>query len=195
MNTVYEDGLIVDRQIKAYQEGHPGTSYRAAWTALMRQEEAEEQEAREEFARRVPVYQAEFKKTYAQAAKMVAAHDDNMVQAYAYGDADSPGLVRRQGEVWQAAKQASTAAKNSMSDAVMRILRDERDVAKKIGGDWLDVKARVEINNQNMGSVISVAYPIALRIVRATFPEVTAMADFGTVSEAAMRIVFIGWFK
>ena len=39
------------------------------------------------------------------------------------------------------------------------------------------------------------AYPIPLRIVRNTFPKVTAMADFGTVSETAVRIVFIGWFK
>ena len=54
---------------------------------------------------------------------------------------------------------------------------------------------RIEINNQNLGSSIDHAYPIALQIVRNTFPEVTAMADFGTVSETAMRIVFIAWFK
>jgi hypothetical protein len=59
----------------------------------------------------------------------------------------------------------------------------------------LDRQARIEINNRNLGSSIDQAYPIALRIVRNTFPEVTAMADFGTVSETAMRIVFVGWFR
>jgi len=39
------------------------------------------------------------------------------------------------------------------------------------------------------------AYPVTLRLTMRQFPEVTAMAHFGTVSEMAMRIVLIGWFK
>jgi hypothetical protein len=116
--------------------------------------------------------------------------------AMAYADAtDQAGLAQRVGEVMAAGKKAATAAKISLSDAVMRILQSERDTARKIGGDWLDRQARIEINNQNLGSSLSVAYPIALRIVRNTFPEVAAMADSGSVTEMAMRIVFIGWFK
>jgi hypothetical protein len=194
MHDVYDDGVAVDQKVREYMAANPKVSYRDALRALMKEETAQEEEDRQEFSRRTEAYQSEFKKTYAQAAQMVAAHDPDMVNAYA-DDSDSAGLARSQGEIWRAAKRASSAAKISISDAVMRILQSEPQVAKKIGGDWLDRQARIEINNQNLGSSISVAYPISLRIVRNTFPEVTAMADFGSVTEMAMRIVFIGWFK
>ena len=128
------------------------------------------------------------------AQRVLLSDPKNMAMAYADAT-DQAGLAKRVGEVMREAKKASAVARISMSDAVMRILQSERDTARKIGGDWIDRQARIEINNQNLGSSISVAYPIALRIVRNTYPEVTAMADFGTVSETAMRIVFIGWFK
>ena len=90
---------------------------------------------------------------------------------------------------------SSESLRNSQVDAVRQILEGQRDVAQKIAGDWLDRQARIEIKNQNLGSSIDQAYPIALRLVRSTYPEVTGMADFGTVTETAMRIVFVGWFK
>jgi hypothetical protein len=93
------------------------------------------------------------------------------------------------------AGSSSESLRKSQVDAVRQVLEGQRDVTQKIAGDWLDHQALVQINNLNLCSSQDTAYPLALRIVRSTFPEVTAMADFGTVSEMAMRIVFIGWFK
>jgi hypothetical protein len=56
------------------------------------------------------------------------------------------------GEVISAAKRAAGVARVSLQDAVRQILEGQRDTAKRVAGDWMDHRARIEINNMNLGS-------------------------------------------
>src|SRR5262245_31681332 len=187
----YDTGVAVDQMAKEYMRDHGGT-YRKALSALIKLEEAQEQEARAEFDRRVPAYQDEFHmRSYNRAAELVARHDVNMVAAYA----EATGLPVSIGEVVSAAKRAAGVARVSLQDAVRQILEGQRDTAKRVAGDWMDHRARIEINNMNLGSSVDRAYPIALRIVMRTYPEVNEMYEIGTVSELAMRTIFRQWYR
>jgi hypothetical protein len=68
-------------------------------------------------------------------------------------------------------------------------------VCRRIAGNWLDHRARVEINNKNLGSSIDQAYPIALRGVMSEHREVRQMYETGAVSMLALRTIFVQWFK
>jgi hypothetical protein len=189
--SAYDTGVAVDQMAKEYMRDH-GSTYRQALSALIKLEEAQEQEARAEFDRRVSAYQDEFNITsYNRAAEMVAQHDPNMVAAYAEAT-DLPVSI---GEIVSAAKRAAGVARVSLQDAVRQILEGQRDTAKRVAGDWMDHRARIEINNMNLGSSVDRAYSIALRIVMRMYPEVNAMYETGTVSELAMKTIFVQWFK
>jgi len=94
-----------------------------------------------------------------------------------------------------AAKRAVGAAGVSLRDAVRQILEGEPAVAQKVAGDWLHHRALVEINNQNLGSSVDRAYPVALGIVKREYPQVNQMYLSGRVSDLAMRTIFVQWFK
>src|SRR5262245_55723798 len=144
MNTFYDDGLVIDQRARNYMADHPGVSYRQALTALIAEDEDHERERRAEFNRRVDAYQGEFKtKNYSDAAELVAKHDANMVAAYA----EATDLPVSTGEVISAAKRAAGVARVSLQDAVRQILEGQRDTAKRVAGDWMDHRARIEINN------------------------------------------------
>jgi hypothetical protein len=132
---------------------------------------------------------------YGLAAEKVLRRDPK-VMAYAYADAtDQSALAQRVGELMVGAKRASTAAKIPLHTAVVRILENEADASRKIAGDWLDREAMIQINNLNLGSSVDRAYPVALRIVTRTHPEVSAMWQSGRVSELAIRTIFRQWFR
>ena len=189
--SAYDTGVAVDQMANEYMRDHGGT-YREALSALIKLEEAQEREARAEFDRRVSAYQDEFNiRSYKRAAELVAKHDPNMVAAYAEAT-DLPVSI---GEVISAAKRAAGAARVSLQDAVRQILEGQRDTARRVAGDWMDHRARIEINNMKLGSSVDRAYPIALRIVMRTYPEVNAVYETGTVSELAMRTIFRQWFN
>jgi hypothetical protein len=83
----------------------------------------------------------------------------------------------------------------TMADAVLQILQNERDVSQKIAGDWLSATARTTINNENMGSSIDDAFPVAFAVVRQTYPEVWQQYNTGAVSRLSMRTIFRQWFR
>jgi hypothetical protein len=159
--------MLTERQKQNDQSLTPVSTSR-----LIRKEETEVRELRQEFDRRVEHEVDIGFKSYVLAAERVLRSDPrNMAMAYADAT-DQAGLAQRVGEVMAAGKKAATAAKISLLDAVMRILQSEREVAQKIGGDWLDRQARIEINNLNLGGNISRSYPVALRLSPAQrFPK------------------------
>ena len=132
---------------------HPGTSYRQALERLIRKEETEERELRQEFDRRVEHQIDTGFKSYDLAAERVLRSDPkNMAMAYADAT-DQAGLARRVGEVMAAAKKAATAGKIPLSTAVMRILaRRGASRRARSRGDWLNREAMTRINNLNLGS-------------------------------------------
>ena len=194
IRNIYDDGLVIDQRVKTYMGGHPGTTYRQALTALVHEDQAAERGARAEFDRRVE-HEVNAGYDYDLAAEKVLRRDP---QVMSYGYAESTGqsaISDRAGEVMAAAKKASSAAGISMSDAVLRILQDEPDVARKLAGDFLDNKAMTAINNENLGSSISEAFPVALKIVMRTYPEVRQTYETGRMSMISMRTIFWAWFK
>src|SRR5262245_39011763 len=75
-------GVEADQAVRKYASEHR-VSYRDALYALNREGKTAERELAKEFARRVPAYMEEFNiKTYSEAAKRVAQHNDSMAHYY-----------------------------------------------------------------------------------------------------------------
>ena len=127
MSSIYDSDAAADRKIKQYQIEHPGVTYSQAMRALMREEEATEQENRDEFSRRVTAYSSEFPDD-GNPAELVAKHDPNMIAAYA----DTGDMPTSMGDVMAAAKQAVAASKVRLDVAVMRIYRASAMWQKKL---------------------------------------------------------------
>src|SRR5947209_1982612 len=80
--SAYDTGVAVAQMAKEYMRD-PGSTDRQALSVLIKLEEDQEQEARAEFARRVPSYQDEFNiRSYNRAAELVTKDDANMVAAF-----------------------------------------------------------------------------------------------------------------
>ena len=150
----------------------------------MKLEDAAEQEARQEFDRRVEREMGAGSKNYslAEAAERVLRRDPNMAMPYA--DATDQGaLAQRVGEVMNAAKKAAGASQyfiagcrsSNLGRTASSSAKDRRRLDRSLGG----------CSNQQsqLGGDQATAYPVALRIVTRTYPEV----DQDVANRASVR--------
>jgi hypothetical protein len=76
----------------------------------------------------------------------------------------------------------------------------ERDISRKLAGDWLNKEALRLIIDRNLGNTSrgtqqDQTYPVGLGIARRENPEVDAQYQTGVVSDLSMKTIFRAWFK